>query len=140
MMRTDSQLVEEAIDILHKFSKNIEKSAQRVSSEHFLLRALNDKRAAIVEEESGVSLCIGRAITHDAFANLPGFHMEGGSIVYVDFIFITSASSATWLVGHLLERFKECKEVAFHRKAKTVKKLRIYPISKIQRLITLIGE
>ena len=139
-MRTDSQLIEEAIDILHKFTKEIEPSAQRISSEHFLLRALKDKRAAISEEEFGVSFGICRAITHSSFANLPGFHMEGGSIVYVDFIYTANASSATWLKDQLIERFKECKEIAFHRKAKTVKKLRIYPISKIERLITLIGE
>lgn len=128
------------IDIFHEFSRKTNKWSQRISAEAFINRAVRDSRIAIDDHGDTISFGVCRAINEEALAEFPEMHVEGGHIVYVDFIHTAHQDSVQWLIGELLDRFPECTHIAFHRKAKQNKQLKVYPIAKIQRLIRLIGE
>jgi len=137
----DAILFEQIVDVYHEFSKKIDSNITRNVVRLVLTKAAKQKRIVIIDEESGPpSFGVARAFNNMNAAILPGFHEEDGSIVYVDFVYTSNKESMTLIMDALFNRFHNVKQIAFHRKAKSNKQLRVYPINQFNRLTKLIGD
>lgn len=136
----NQEIIEKVLDIYYEFQSNLI-TVDKEELRKALDKIIKEDRIAIRLEKNGeVAFGIARTLTDKYQANLPGLHVEGGSIAYVDFVNVAEKESTSYLMEEMLDRFEGIEQVAFHRKAKSNKELKLYNLNQIKRLTKIIGD
>ena len=130
------------IQLIKEFYKNI---PEVYNSEYFDLNIdmyITDDRVAVYTDKDGHITDIGLARTINTLeeADNTFLHIEGGSLLAIDFLQLTTRQGTDWLWEQMMDRFPHVKITTFTRLIKGDNRLHLMSLDKAKKLLNLLGD